>query len=534
MNIERELQTEMKLRLGTLHWVALALLVLAASSCATFPSDYPRTLSVAFPSPQETMLGRQFEEQTAGHDGKSGFHLIETGTDALAARVLLADKAEKTLDLQSYIIRNDESTVLLMDRVIAAAERNVRVRILLDDMGRDFKLEAFARHPNIEVRLFNPFLYGGLLGHFRLFEFAGDFKRLNRRMHNKAFIIDNAVAIVGGRNLGNEYFSASADVNLVDLGLLVIGPVVKEISESFDAFWNSDWAIPVQVFEQSTPSEEDVQQKKVMMKERLHSAASSEYARAVQESHLLDRSGDKGVTFILAPSKAVYDQPSKILPVKESGHGVHVHYGPEIEPVLRATQRELTIISPYFVPNRECIEFFKSLLNRGVHIRLLTNSLASTDVPSVHTGYARRRPELLRLGVDLFELKPSLLIAEHREKRRISSSRAALHAKAFVVDRRTVYIGSMNFDPRSTSLNTELGLIIESEELAGEVIEIFNNVTLPSHSFHVVQAPDNPQDFIWTSEENGREVRYTREPLAGFWRRVLNPVLSVFVPESLL
>jgi putative cardiolipin synthase len=524
----------MKLRLGVLHWVALALLVLATSSCATFPSDYPRPPSVAFPSPQETMLGRQFEERTAGQDGKSGFHLIETGTDALAARVLLADKAEKTLDLQSYIIRNDESTVLLMDRVVAAAERNVRVRILLDDMGRDFKPEAFARHPNIEMRLFNPFLYRGPLGILRLFEFAGDFERLNRRMHNKAFIIDNAVAIVGGRNLGNEYFSALADVNLVDLGLLVIGPVVKEISESFDAFWNSDWAVPVQAFARATPSEEDVKQQKAVMQERLDSVAGSEYARAVQGSRLLDRSDNKGLTFILAPSKAVYDLPGKILPVKEHSHGVHVHYGPEIEPVLRATQWELAIISPYFVPDSECIEFYKSLLKRGVRVRLLTNSLASTDIPAVHAGYARRRPELFSLGVDIFELKPSSLIVEHRERRRIGSSRAALHAKAFVVDRRIVYIGSMNFDPRSTSLNTELGLIIESEELAKEVIEIFNNATLPNHSFHVVQDPENPQDFIWTAEENGREVRYTIEPLVGFWRRALNPILSLFAPERLL
>jgi putative cardiolipin synthase len=516
-------------------FVALCLAA-ALGACSTPRLDVPRPASQAWSHPGETVLGRGFAEQLRAYGGQSGFNLLVSGMEAFSIRAALAASAERTLDLQYYILSEDTTTQLLLYRVLRAAQRGVRVRLLIDDLfalGRDFDLATFSAHPNIEVRVFNPFLNRGRLGLSQLLELVGDGARLNRRMHNKLWIADNAAAVVGGRNLGDEYFDAHGELNFADLDVLSAGPIVQELSRNFDDYWNSEWAVPIETFVSTPPGTGSVVQFERAWEARLESFRDTDYARALREVGLglALRSGQLPLT--PARADAVYDAPPKL-----SGQGAGESPGAiylRMRPLVEAARRELLLISPYFIPNEQGIGVLSALARRGVRVRILTNSLASTDYfPLAHAGYARWRTRLVAAGLELYEMRPELPSAvRSREPGRSSS--AYLHTKAIVIDREHAILGSMNLDPRSRVHDTQVALFLESRELGGRVGTLFDEAVRPALAFRV-QLAKTEQDqtaLVWITEEDGKEVRHDREP-AGFWRRLLSALLGAFAPEGLL
>ena len=510
--------------------VAMGLIV----GCASIRLDVPRTPSYAIDRPEDTDLGRGFGKQLASTAAQSGVHLLVSGKEAFAVRAALAESAQRTLDLQYYIVTQDATATLLLYRALRAAQRGVRVRLLIDDINtglRDSDLAILARHPHVEVRLFNPFPIRGLSSMARVLELLGDAARLNRRMHNKLWIADNAVAVMGGRNLADTYFEAASERSFGDLDVLAAGAVVREISRSFDEYWNSAWAVPIEAVLRTPAAADDVDQALAEMAARADRFRESEYARTLRETGLglLVHAGQ--LPLIPANATALYDLPGNLQADVPDKQGA-------IFPVLRrivdGAQHEVILISPYFVPSDRSLELLCGLARRGVRIRVLTNSLASTDVPVVHAGYARRRPGLLACGVELYELRPPA--AGSPRVRAGLSSGASLHAKAVVVDRQSIFLGSMNLDPRSKWLNTEVALQIESATLGEQLAGVFEEATAPDQVFRVrLDDAGNPAGALhWESVEDGRPVRFTSEPLASAWRRIITPIMGALTPEELL
>jgi len=512
----------------TLAVVTLALMM----GCSSVRFDVPHEPSYAIDHPEETFLGRSFAAQLAATPGESGFHLLGSGQEAFLVRAALAESAERTLDLQYYIVAEDATATLLLYRALRAAQRGVRVRLLIDDMyavGRDFDFATLAAHPNVQVRLFNPFLHRGPLGLSQLLDFLGDEARLSRRMHNKLWIVDNAAAVIGGRNLGDAYFEMRGDADFADLDVLVAGPVVADISRSFDEYWNSQSAVPIAAFLGKSPGKLQLDQILAQMAARAERFRETEYARRLRATDLgrLVRSGQ--IPLVPARASVLYDTPAKpqAETAEQQGHIVSV-----LRKTVEAAQREVILISPYFIPSERGIGVLGSLARRGVRVRVLTNSLASTDVPAVHAGYARYRARLLAAGVELYELRPSATASA----RRGLSSGASLHAKAVVVDRKIVLIGSMNLDPRSRLSNTEVAVLAESTVLGEQFGPMFDEATSPDQAFRVELAePGNETaPLVWTGDEAGMVVRYTSEPLASWWRRAVSALLGALAPEELL
>jgi putative cardiolipin synthase len=513
--------------------VVLAALCLAASllGCSQ-PREVPRTSSQAWPYPGETPLGSAVTAQLAGHDGQSGFRLLESGLDALSMRAGLAEEARRTLDLQYYTLHQDVTTQLLMYRVLRAAERGVRVRLLVDDLyaaGKDLDLATLSSHANIQVRVFNPFLRRGGLGLSRLLEFLGEPARLNRRMHNKLWIADNAAAIVGGRNLGDAYFDASREFDFSDLDVLAVGPVVRDISRSFDEYWNSEWAVPIEAFVASPPGPEQLAAFERRLRERLAGFRDTVYAKALRELRLGPRLLAGELPLTPAVAEALHDPPSKV--VGAGGESASRIFASRLRSIVEAARKEVILISPYFIPSERGVGILSALVRRGVQVRILTNSLASTDVPLVHAGYARYRERLLAAGVTLYEMRPEARPRGVRSWKPGASTNASLHAKAIIVDRQQVLVGSMNFDPRSRQDNTESALLLQSAQLGANLGALFDEAVRPDDAYRVVLA--GPGTLNWIAEQDGKEVRYDREP-AGWWRRFLSALFARFAPEDLL
>lgn len=508
--------------------------------CSAVRYDGPRPPSYAIDQPDETFLGRAFATQLAATPGWSGFHLLVSGQEAFLARAALAESAERTLDLQYYIVAEDATATLLLYRALRAALRGVRVRLLIDDLyavGRDFDLATFAAHPNVQVRVFNPFLRRGPLGISRLFEYIGDSARLNRRMHNKLWIADNAVAVMGGRNLGDAYFNVGGANDFADLDVLAAGPVVAEVSRSFDEYWNSEWAVPIVAFLGEPPRTGQLDLVLSRMTAGAERFRESEYARALRAMEVGRLVRDGRFPLVPARASAIYEPPARPGAVTAEGEA-------QIMSVLRksveAAQREVILISPWLIPSERGVGVLCTLARRGVRVRVLTNSLASTDVPVVHAGYARYRPRLLACGVEMHERRPSATRSGGARLEFSSgaslSSGSSLHAKAVVVDRRLVLVGSMNLDPRSRLSNTEVAMLIESAVLGGQLGTSFDDAASLDQAFRVeLTEPGNENALLaWVGREEGKPMRYTSEPLAGWWRRIVSGLLGALAPEELL
>jgi putative cardiolipin synthase len=502
--------------------LAMALLL---GACATVNWDYPRTSSNAFAHPETTTVGLLFQEAADKHPGLSGFSVVQHGENAFLARLAMIDLAEKTLDAQYYIWDSDTTGRILASRLMRAGDRGVRVRILIDDNyqtgDRDFLIAALDGYPNIEIRLFNP-----ITNRFwRTLSFLADFGRVNHRMHNKLLVMDNAVGIVGGRNIGDVYFGVRADHNYRDLDVLTAGPIVGEISASFDMFWNSEWAIPVGATVKELPTEKDW---KAMLKRFEESVNAAGYPYPIYQNldELRARLVQIRDNFIWAPGSVLVEYPSRVNTVAEIGV-IHT----ALSQRLSRVEREVLIESPYFVLPDRVIDSVRQLTTRGIKVRVLTNSAASNDVIVAHAGYANTREKLLEAGAELHELRPDTNM-ERRWSVLSAKSRAALHCKSIVFDRKSVFIGSFNLDPRSSTLNTEIGVMINNPEIASEVAKIMDEGVAPGSAYHVTL--DNDDRLMWTTENNGEKVQYDTDPETNIWERLLFDFIGVLPIEDQL
>ncbi|MXN65805.1 phospholipase D family protein [Stappia sp. GBMRC 2046] len=493
------------------------------AACATSNFDYPRTETSAFSSYGETYLGRLFRAEERNNPGKSGTTLVIAGRNAFTARVAMSELAERSLDLQYYIWDADQSGRLLAQELLDSADRGVRVRLLVDDIsayGRDDAVAALDAHPNIEIRLFNPFANRGV----RAFEFLGDFERLNHRMHNKLMIADNALALLGGRNIGDHYFDVSEEANYRDLDIAAAGPVVRDASAVFDYFWNSEWSIPIAALVDRPFSEEDLKTARQTLAETIDTEG---YPHPVnEESAVWRRSiGDIAKRFVWAPTYVVWDDPADFAAREEHGKIIKALAGK-----LQTVDKELLMENAYFVPRERGTEALAQLSERGVKVRILTNSLSSNDVVAVHAGYSKYRKPLLQAGVELFEVRADS--AKVQQTLLSGESKAALHTKATVFDGESVFIGSFNLDPRSANLNTEIGLYVESPKLARQLTAFMNEGVTPGNSYRLELDEDG--NIVWTTEIDGQVAQFTNDPNTSFGQRALTGFIGVLPVEGQL
>ena len=526
--------------------LACAALLGLLAGCASKPmvrENYAKPASVALPAPASTAVAASVKPaaDARAEFNQSGFRLLTLNANGLMSRLVLADKAVRSIDLQYYIFRNDDTGKLLAQHLLAAADRGVRVRMLVDDItSSDAKpmFDALDAHDNIEVRRFNPFNTHQPNALSRAAQILLDFRRLNRRMHNKSFIVDNKVAVIGGRNIADDYFDAGEDHNFRDLDLLAVGPVVGQASKSFDAYWNDEASVPASAYLAAKNGEADIAALRTELARHATAYAQSDYvqdaAQDLPEGPTADRHGD----WFWGIATLVADQPEKIV---EGDDGASLAMAPAIGTIIGAAQRDVAMISPYFVPSDEQSRQFVGLLDRKVGVRLVTNSLAGTDEPAVHTGYAPHRRKLLEHGAQIYELKP---FAGRKLSKTEANSKAVfgLHAKAVVVDARYTFIGSMNMDQRSKLLNTEMGLVVDSPALAKATLDYFDKLSQPANAYHVVlSGKDKDGDgqgdgslLRWETLEEGKPVVIKHEPGAGVMRRAEVMLLTLLPIDGLL
>lgn len=516
--------------------LAIFWLLVVTTGCASLATEASPNPSFALSKGEmkSTSLGQLLDAHIELHPGKSGFELILNGESAFKTRAALADVAQQTLDLQYYSVGDDLTTDLLLTRIVLASQRGVRVRILLDDVhgsARLFARRALAADPGIQVRLFNPFRTGASVDLLRWAEFLFDGGRLNRRMHNKLWVTDNAVAVTGSRNLADEYFSASAVFNFYDVDLLAAGPIVQELSKEFDAYWNSQAAVPIEALT-SLPIGDEAQTLRMALGDRTSNCGSMPACNWLNDAFVLGlaQSGTSSLTW--ASAQLQYDEPDN---AKEEVLSGIQHGSAEDFPGGARTFAELLMISPYFIPSERGRNHLSAMRDRGVRVAVLTNSLASTDSVAAHAGYARHRVQLLKDGVELFETRPETRRHHLFKHRWEHGSASSLHAKVIIQDRTRAIIGSLNQDPRSRLYNTEAWILIESEQLAGELAALFDEGIEPRHAFKLdVGDTNGREDVIWISEEDGGHQQTEDEPMSNAWQRLWRDVLGVLVPEHLL
>jgi len=498
------------------------------------PPVVGRSHSIAPLDTGETSLGKEVEGHKPSQPDLSGVRLLRDGKDAFAARALLARAAERTLDVQYYIWHDDLSGSLMLDEIEAAADRGVRVRLLLDDNGiprMDKRLSSLDLHPNIEVRLFNPFV----IRWPKFINWLFDFRRLNRRMHSKSFTVDNQVTILGGRNIGDEYFGARKDGLFADLDVLAVGPVVPQVSQAFDRCWNCDEAYPADhVFSRiSAEARENLKRRATAI---ARSSEAESYREAIRALPLFGEMVDGRVALVWAAVRLVGNH-SAAFPQHAPGlTGVE-----ELLPAgLERPEGEMNLISGYFVPTRTAADDLAALAENGIRIRVLTNSYEANDVGLVHAGYAPHRKRLLTAGVELFEMpapddKPKTVrkFVRRRSARALAAIEPGrtLHAKAFGIDGDRLYVGSANFDPRSAHLNEELGVIIESSDLAGQLSRLFDD-EIACNSYRL--GLDGRGGLQWTDERDDRPEPENIEPGTSLFSRTLIRLLSRLSIDHLL
>jgi putative cardiolipin synthase len=410
--------------------------------------------------------------------------------------------AEKSLDLQYYIWKDDLTGLILIQAIKEAAERGVRVRLLLDNLNESKlqdELKIFSEHPDVEVRVVNP-----------------DFKFINHRMHNKAFIADNTMAIVGGRNVGNEYFNGSKEINFTDFDVMLMGPVVNEVSQEFDLYWNSKRSFPIEEIVQRQMTQKDYEKVRDRIIKFEHESEKSSYIKELNSTKL-------DLHPYWGQANALYDQPSKL--TGDSGNNILLN----VRSIFKDVQRELILISPYFIPGKQGVKNLAKLHKHGVRIIVLTNSLASNDVSTVFGGYRRYREDLLKAGIELYEMRPQGRLPKKKNHFHSSGS-MGLHGKAIIADRKKLFVGSMNLDSRSRDLNTEMGIIIENEALAIHSAEQVLKA-LSSVAYKLVLKENQ---IKWIEEKNNKTKSFDVDPNTTWWKRSKTWFFSLFIPESLL
>ncbi|MNO78892.1 putative cardiolipin synthase YwiE [compost metagenome] len=491
-------------------------LLLGLGGCASV--SQPREISQALPA-SESSFGRSVQRQASAYDGRSGFRLLPNSNEAFRARAELIRNARSSIDLQYYIVHDGLSTRALVHELLQAADRGVRVRILLDDTtsdGLDELMGTLAAHPNIHIRVFNPLHLGRSTGVTRAMGRLFNLSLQHRRMHNKLWLVDNSMAIVGGRNIGDEYFDAEPNLNFTDIDLLGVGPVAEQLGHSFDQYWNSALSRPIGDFLMTQPDANDLRASRQRLEASL---AEAEVERKALYDRLMSyktnpRLGVWRNELIWAHNQALWDAPSKVLARDEPDPQLLMTH--QLAPDMNGVQHELILISAYFVPGEPGLLYLTSRADAGVSVKLLTNSLEATDVPAVHGGYAPYRRALLEHGVHLYELRRQP--GDPGSKRALhiyGSSDSSLHSKAIIFDRRKTFIGSFNFDPRSVLWNTEVGVLVDSPELA----EYTRDLAVQGMAAALSYQPQLVNgELVWVTEDNHHLHTLTTEP-GGLWRR---------------
>jgi putative cardiolipin synthase len=494
--------------------------------CASLPEVDPADRPVSSAFTGETTLSKLASQHTSAYPGKSGFKLINQGKAAFIYRAQLADLAEKSIDAQYYIWHDDVTGKLLAARLLRAAGRGARIRLLLDDIGSggsEKMLAMMDAHPNIDVRIYNPFRSGMRFGLRKLTSFLIEFSRLNLRMHNKTFTVDGSISIAGGRNIGDEYFDHHPEENFIDLDLLVIGDNVPEVAKSFDLYWNSQAAVPLSLL---TRAPTNAAQKQAELLNLLTSSAERGYPWSIGESRKSPSVTDSFANLAWAESDFVYDQPlhdESQITADEKGV-----VSQRLNEEFSRSREEALIQSAYFIVLDKSLAGVKQVLDAGVDISVLTNSLVTNDLWLIHAGYSSTRQPLLQNGVKLYELRPDADSCEMfiEDEQICDRVKVSLHAKAGVLDRERLYVGSFNLNPRSAYLNTEMVFIIKSKILAQELAnDILENMRANS-SWQVTL--DDQQQLEWVTRDNGLKVIYDSEPQASLWQRARNALFSIF------
>jgi cardiolipin synthase C len=522
------------LTVSQLRLVLATIALITLSACGTLPTQVDRPVSAALLPPADSPLARIAKDSSPAPT-LTGFRLLPGGFHSLDARIQLARRARYSLDVQYYLIQNDRTGRLLMRELRDASLRGVRIRLLVDDLyttGSDSMFRGLAAFPNAEVRLFNPFCCArqSVVGKYAASLF--DIGRLNHRMHNKLFIADGAVAVMGGRNIADEYFARGSTNNFVDMDVLVVGPVVHQLASIFDDYWNSPPAFPVDAIVGESGDRDQMQ------RSFDHLVDDGEQMRVIVMPPFdvlgyrpigddLD-SGRLGLVWGTATAFA--DRPGKVM-ATSADMARSMSAQMNVMDRVMESKSEVVISSPYFIPGPIGAQAFDDLRTRDVKVTILTNSLAANDVPLTHTGYARYRVELLRAGVDIYELSPTR-VHHNQEFTFPGTSLGRLHAKTAVIDQSMVYIGSVNLDPRSESTNTELGIFARCPGLAKEVISVIN-ISKFEGSYRLRFAPDG-QSLEWLAIDDQREIVLSEEPEATPLIRFQIMLFAPFVPEQLL
>jgi putative cardiolipin synthase len=498
-------------------------LLLTLAACAGVPFDYPKTASTALPPSENTRLGKTDARWEQEHGKLSGFIGLSEGIDALGARLQMMEAAERTIDAQYFIVKKDEAGALFVGKMLRAADRGVRVRLLVDDIfspGLDQAFSLLNSHPNVQVRLFNPLSRQS----FKYWSYLVDFNRANRRMHNKSFTVDNAMSIVGGRNIGEEYFELNQDVKFDDYEVFTLGPVVEEISAGFDLYWNSDLAVPMEAFKLKVDPDK-LEQWRDHINGLVDQGEQGIYWQAVN-SKLLGEIARGERKPLPAMATMVTDSPEKLQ--NAIGDPDLATLARETGRRFRAAQREILIITPYFIPLDTGSKLLEDLLARGVRVIVVTNSLASTNHVAVYSGYRRYRKRLLQAGAEFYEIHPGVTIENawgHKPEM------ATLHSKATIIDRETIFVGSLNFDPRSILINSEMGLFIESS-IGGEVLANGVFEELPRVAYKVDL--DEKENLRWTYQFGDQHEVLHKSPQTSWGRRFMVNFYSLLPIENQL
>jgi len=499
------------------------ILLIRLTGCHSGPIDYPRTYSEVIVETEDTRLGRGVAAWQQSYPGVSGFYPLVRGLDGLGARLALIDRAERTIDAQYFLMKSDTAGLIFAGKLLEAADRGVRVRFLLDDLYttvEDRILLLLDQHANIDMRLFNPI---SRKGRYWL-NFAADFKRANRRMHNKSFTVDNQISIVGGRNIAEEYFDLKSGTEFRDFDILALGTVAGEIAKTFDRYWNHKLSVPMEAFV-SDKMKLDLAEARERVSQEKREIATSIYARAVGSSLLQDLIADRTPLFP-ATAEVVTDDPEKLLNKVAPDQKVLVTRMAE---VMAKAQSEVIIVTPYFIPRKSGVEFLRSLTQRGVRVVILTNSLAANNHVPVHAAYTRYRHRILRAGVELHEMRVNAAQVPRGNNDELFDA-VTLHSKVIMVDRRYTFVGSLNLDPRSIDINSEMGVLVDSPAMSQSLAQPFM-AQLPHFAYQVRR--NEKGRLRWHATVDGQELVKKAEPQAGFWRR-FKAFMSRAIPENQL
>lgn len=498
----------------------LTFLLIFLNGCASLPDDFEQLPSQGWPYPEQTMLGAFIAETAPADMSLSGVELLANAGEAFRTRFAIASLAQETLDMQYYLWKGDLVGQLLMWQALDAADRGVRVRFLIDDIfhsGRDRVYALLDSHPHFEVRVFNPMANRGMA---RNLNYLVNKRQLNHRMHNKIFLADNAVAVLGGRNIGNDYFGVDTNANFFDLDVLTVGEGAVQAGAAFDEYWNSKKAVPISVMHDKVYTPTDVAQAREALKESLKNLDALPFVLEMERDETLEKFKIWRENLIWTQADVVVDPLERFEGQGESAIGEFM--ADKIEFI----DSEFMAESAYLIPSPEGIEHMAGLVDRGVRVRLLTNSLMSNNHITAHSGYLKYRKPMLEAGVELHELRADAALREHFKANEDDHEvPAGIHTKSFVIDGNQALIGSFNFDPRSRDLNSEIGLVINSKEFAGQVVDEMNRDFDPTNSYRLFL--NEKGKLRWEIQNpDGSTTISKHDPGASIWKRMGARMLS--------